>query len=732
MAHGATNETANSGASQRSKLLEKAIDLALQGFAVFPLRPGSKAPLIKDWEAHASTDPRQIARWWTVYPHANIAIACGPSRLLVIDLDAAKQRGTPRHGDETLMTLAAGREIPRTFTVSSARDGRHLYFRQPDDSALRNTSGSESAGLGPLIDTRGHGGYVVAPGSRYAGGSYRIEQDLPVAPLPSWIADELTARRSPPQVTPTATHSRTPVTDRRRTAYGKAALRRSADTVATAHEGTRNHTLNREAFRLGRLVGSGVIDHDEAAATLRRAARIAGLSPGEIDKTITSGLTSGTSRPRSIPDRATSPHAQNRTMETIVTTTTASTSQATTGASPNPPKQTATVAQEETRTDPGADFDFEEIWVGVRASIERARQSLPDWSDLKTPDDLQPAIDEALAYLAQAPIDYHAPNPDQDASQAARATAAAPGRRITRDAADALEKQLAAVDAAYADARTSGIPTQPEWAGITAIHTAIHNVWDTIKAVAGTYWVELAADARVQGLLTTLATRAARAIATLANAAADHLDQRAAQQQLGASVEQPGLREAYINARNTIRAHAASHEWQRITSLWGTINTLSRQTEDFGIRAVVARSADAVSDYADTLARKTHEYGHADAAITLTTLAAAAERHASTLRTNDLSDNGPSRRVQTAAVADRPDNSLVDTSSSRQSSEAEALQARARQVAQHAQARLARTPRTDAPAPRRDQRANGTHSHAAATRHMSSITAKANPNTQSM
>jgi hypothetical protein len=293
-------------------MIEEAITLARRGFAVFPLHPGTKRPIHTGWEQLATTSPQRITRWWTATPRANIGIACGPSGLLVIDLDKAKTPGGPRHGQETLASLAAGRELPSTFTVASARGGRHLYYRQPEGARLTITAGSDTAGLGPLIDTRGHGGFIVAPGSAFEGGTYRIEHEVSVAPLPSWIVDELTKPRAVVAPAPSPAGPGAPITDRRRIAYGNAALARSADAVAGAREGTRNDTLNREAFKLGCLVGGGILNQDEAIAELRRAAHTAGLPPAEAARTIASGMTAGIGHPRTIPDQHARPAPRKR------------------------------------------------------------------------------------------------------------------------------------------------------------------------------------------------------------------------------------------------------------------------------------------------------------------------------------------------------------------------------------------------------------------------------------
>jgi hypothetical protein len=79
--------------------------------------------------------------------------------------------------------------------------------------------------------------------------------------------------------------------------YARAALVAEADRVASAPVGTRNDTLNRAAFALGRFVGAGLLDPGDVVRELDAAARRAGLGRAEVRRTIRSGLTAGRRSP---------------------------------------------------------------------------------------------------------------------------------------------------------------------------------------------------------------------------------------------------------------------------------------------------------------------------------------------------------------------------------------------------------------------------------------------------
>jgi hypothetical protein len=93
--------------------LAAALAAAGRGWSVFPLVPGGKTPAIPGWEQRATSDWRQICRWWRGGATKNIGIAVGKSGLVVVDLDGGRG-GTPperfagaRDGHEVLVMLAA-------------------------------------------------------------------------------------------------------------------------------------------------------------------------------------------------------------------------------------------------------------------------------------------------------------------------------------------------------------------------------------------------------------------------------------------------------------------------------------------------------------------------------------------------------------------------------------------------------------------------------------------------
>ncbi len=108
----------------------------------------AKHPLIRNWTREATTDSDRIIEWWELYPTANVGITTGQaSHIAVLDVDDSD---------------ALGGWSSKTLTAKTPR-GFHLYY-QLNGAPAKNSAGK----LGPKLDVRGEGGYIVAPPSIHA------------------------------------------------------------------------------------------------------------------------------------------------------------------------------------------------------------------------------------------------------------------------------------------------------------------------------------------------------------------------------------------------------------------------------------------------------------------------------------------------------------------------------------------------------------------------------------
>jgi Bifunctional DNA primase/polymerase, N-terminal/AAA domain len=274
-------------------LLPEALALAaVHNLPVFTCR-ADKTPLTVHGFKDATLDEATITAMWTRDPDASIGIATGViSNLFVFDVDPDKG------GFESLEQLEEQYgPMPVTPTSATGGGGYHYYFQIPA-TGLRCSTGD----IGPGIDTRGDGGYVIAPPSLHKSGE-RYEWidglDTPLARVPEWIIEKLT----PTKVGTNSGATSTPAT-RLTPTGGTTRLAafvldaRVAELRATP-KGSRNDELNQAAFRMGKLVGGGQIDEDTVIAALTDAASGLAADDGNasVARTIRSGITKGVTQP---------------------------------------------------------------------------------------------------------------------------------------------------------------------------------------------------------------------------------------------------------------------------------------------------------------------------------------------------------------------------------------------------------------------------------------------------
>jgi len=185
-------------------ILAAALSYARRGWRVLPLHtmngagcgcgrsdcpsPGKHpfGALVPSGLHDATTDETLVREWWAAHPSMNVGIATGPeSGIFVLDLD--------RHGDDDGVEVfrvaeRANTAIEPTIRQLTGGGGEQIFFKYP---AVRVPSRNRVLGGG--VDTRGHGGYVVAPpsihrsGKRYQWDLASHPDDLEPIAAPDWI-----------------------------------------------------------------------------------------------------------------------------------------------------------------------------------------------------------------------------------------------------------------------------------------------------------------------------------------------------------------------------------------------------------------------------------------------------------------------------------------------------------------------------------------------------------------
>lgn len=186
-----------------------ALELAEQGWHVFPLRPGSKVPLISKAQGgrgclDGTTDPDQIIDWWSQVPNAGIGANLGPDRV-AFDIDI-------QHGGRHLDAFPT----TRTHLSGRGNGNKHLIYRyQPGSKASQLKSKTAALGRGMDIKIT-TGGYIVMPPTRHesTGQPYTlspindgVEHDLTDSELDAILAEANQSATPTKSVTPTTDKS---------------------------------------------------------------------------------------------------------------------------------------------------------------------------------------------------------------------------------------------------------------------------------------------------------------------------------------------------------------------------------------------------------------------------------------------------------------------------------------------------------------------------------------------
>jgi Bifunctional DNA primase/polymerase, N-terminal len=278
--------------------LDAALRYAAGGWPVFPCRwlgPNRKCPLTLHGFHDATRDESIIRAWWQRRPLALIGIPTGRAiGAVVLDIDVKR---ADANGFDSLNALGVA-ILPATPMVHTASGGLHVYLAPPHGVDIRNTAGKRGAGIGPGLDWRSDGGYVIAPAP---GSGDEWDPDwnfdtVALAPTPKGLLPRVTEQVS-------ATRPVKPATGL--SPYAEAALDSACRRIIAAPPGQQEATLNAEAFAIGTLAGAWVIPSDFARrAVIWAAHRMPDHDPRrpwharQIENKVNRAFDDGMRRPR--------------------------------------------------------------------------------------------------------------------------------------------------------------------------------------------------------------------------------------------------------------------------------------------------------------------------------------------------------------------------------------------------------------------------------------------------
>lgn len=268
-------------------LKSAALNIGGKGKPVFPCNV-KKHPMTEHGYLDATLDPDIISEMFSRPGVAGIGMPTGPvSGLLVIDRD--RKNGVDGIAACTDLEAELG-PLPATLQQRTGSGGDQLFFIYPDGVDIPCSASK----VGPGIDIRSAGGYVIVPPSMNEAGAYVWLNRLQPAPLPQAWIDRL-ARKPRPEYFTSCPNIIATLSTR----YGAAALEKECRELAAMGANTgRNVRLNEAAFACGQLVAGGELVESEALTGLEQAAAACGLNEFEAGKTIQSGFSAGMAEPR--------------------------------------------------------------------------------------------------------------------------------------------------------------------------------------------------------------------------------------------------------------------------------------------------------------------------------------------------------------------------------------------------------------------------------------------------
>ena len=256
------------------------------GWHLMPVSRTTKKYTFKGALDAASNDPVVISEWLRRWPDCNWRVHMGDSRLLALDIDRKSDLHAADGFKSMFHLVERYGALPDGPRMKSGGSGGCVAFFSCDIPA-DDLHGSGKLGAGVDI-LRGRVCPTIPPSiHQVSGGLYRWYQghapwEIECPPIPEWILRRL-RKPPPPKFDPAI------ITDDR----AGNMLRDAAERVAHAPSGASNRTLNQQAFRMGRLIGTGKIQQGEVLASLLHAAMARKIPRHEADGVIKAGMRAG-------------------------------------------------------------------------------------------------------------------------------------------------------------------------------------------------------------------------------------------------------------------------------------------------------------------------------------------------------------------------------------------------------------------------------------------------------
>jgi hypothetical protein len=161
-----------------------------QQWPVFPCNPLDKRPLTPNGFKDATKNPDQIKSWRTQWPNAMRGVPMGAaSGVFCVDQDRKKEAdgSVAKDGVATWAEWENEHGKVNTRIHETPSTGRHALFTYVE--GIRSIPLHK---LGPGIEIKGEGGYIVVPPSHMADGrSYTIINDVEPISAPGWLLKKI-------------------------------------------------------------------------------------------------------------------------------------------------------------------------------------------------------------------------------------------------------------------------------------------------------------------------------------------------------------------------------------------------------------------------------------------------------------------------------------------------------------------------------------------------------------